>query len=312
MGDMSALVAVAAGQHGVFTTAQARACGFEGDAILRRVRSGQWIRPQRGVLAVNGHDLGWMGRLMAGCLATGGVASHRSVAVLQGFDGFRPGYLELTVERGHRGRRPGLLVHQSRDYDLRDETVIDGIPSTGVGRMLLDLGLKVSLERQADAIDEGIRRKLVTWPDLYEVLITHARRGRDGVGPFRAILDERYGSRVPESSWSRKVERLLVDGGLPRPELEYEVRTEGGSFLGRVDLAYPDEKIAIELQSKRWHLNDTGFERDAKRRNALQLAGWLVLEYTWRAYVDTPERIISEVKAHRRARLRQRPRSEDA
>lgn len=309
MGDIAALAAVANLQHGIFTLANARACGFEDSAIGRRVRSGQWVTVHRGVFTVGGHRLEWTGRLMAGCLVSGGVASHRSVAVLKGFDGFRPGPVELTVERGHRSRRSGLLVHQRKDYDLRDETVIDGIPSTGVGRMLLDLGLKVSLERQADAIDEGIRRKLVTWPDLYAVLITHARRGRDGVGPFRAILDERYGSRVPESSWSRKVERLLVDGGLPRPDLEYEVRTEGGFFLGRVDLAYPEEMIAIELQSKRWHLNDTGFERDAKRRNALQLAGWLVLEYTWRAYVDTPERIISEVKAHRRARLRQNPRN---
>ena len=45
----------------------------------------------------------------------------------------------------------------------------------------------------------------------------------------------------------------------------------------RIDLAYPDLKIAIECDGKLGHLNDAAFESDPKKRNALELDGWLVL-----------------------------------
>jgi hypothetical protein len=193
-----------------------------------------------------------------------------------------------------------VVVHRSLDYALREETVRQGLPVTGVGRLLLDIGLKVSVDRQADAIDEAIRRKLVTWPELYHVLVAHACRGRDGVGPFRAILDVRYGSKVPLSSWSRKAARLFVDAGLPEPQIEFRIETETGLLIAQVDLAYPEARLAIELQSKQFHLSDSAFERDAQRRNRLARHGWTLFEYTWRYYVEQPKAMVAEVRAHLR------------
>lgn len=37
------------------------------------------------------------------------------------------------------------------------------------------------------------------------------------------------------------------------PTLEHRVLDPSGHLVAQVDLAYPDELIAIELQSKRWH-----------------------------------------------------------
>jgi hypothetical protein len=160
--------------------------------------------------------------------------------------------------------------------------------------------LKVGIDRQADAIDEGIRRRLVTWPELYHVLVAHACRGRDGVGPYRAILEERYGSKVPLSSWSRRVARLFVAAGLPEPELEYVIRTESGIFIAQVDVAYPEARLAIELQSKAFHLNDSAFERDATRRNRIVRHGWTAFDYTWRYYVEQARAMVAEVRGHLR------------
>jgi hypothetical protein len=218
---------------------------------------------------------------------------------VRGFDGFGP-IRELTTPRSSRYRPEGTVVHRCLDYDLAEATVHQGFAVTGVARMLLDIGLKVPIERQADAIDEAIRRRLVDWPELYHVLIAHACRGRDGVGPFRAILDERYGTKVPLSGWSRKFSRLLTQHGLPAPELEYRITTETGLFIAQVDGAYPQARLAIELQSKAFHLNDSAFERDAQRRNRLLRHGWVVFDYTWRYYVEQSLAIVSEVRGHLR------------
>jgi very-short-patch-repair endonuclease len=70
----------------------------------------------------------------------------------------------------------------------------------------------------------------------------------------------------------------------------------------RIDLAYRELKIAIECLGKDGHLNDEAFEYDPVRRNALLLAGWVVLEVTWKRLTEEPENIVAEVRESIRLR----------
>ena len=92
---------------------------------------------------------------------------------------------------------------------------------------------------------------------------------------------------------------LLLDAGLPEPRYEYQVLDAAGAFIARVDLAYPERKVAIELDSVRWHLNRSSFEADPRRKNKLILAGWTVLTFTWSDYVDTPNALVRTVRDSR-------------
>jgi len=180
--------------------------------------------------------------------------------------------------------------------DRADITTRDRIPCTGLARTVLDLAAVVGPKRLEHTIDAVIRDRMLEWIDLYDVLVRHSRRGRDGCGRLRAILDVRYGDEsVPLSSWSRMVSDLLVDWGRPKPELEYRVLARDGSFVAQVDLAYAESKLAIELDSIRWHLNHESFRRDPRRRNKLILAGWTVLNFTWADYVDEPAQLCATV-----------------
>ena len=93
------------------------------------------------------------------------------------------------------------------------------------------------------------------------------------------------------------VARLLEDSGLPSPELEYPILAEGGRRIAQVDLAYPSARIAIELDSVRWHLDRRSFHRDRDRWNALTSAGWTPLLFTWAMYADTPTDLVATVRA---------------
>jgi very-short-patch-repair endonuclease len=96
------------------------------------------------------------------------------------------------------------------------------------------------------------------------------------------------------------VQALLSDAGLPEPVAEFPVEAGGGRY--RVDLAYPDALLAIELDDKETHLTDKAFEEDPIRENRLKLAGWLVLRYTWDGLVTDPNVIVGEVRAALRVR----------
>ena len=270
--DAAALVAR---QHGVFTTIQARSLGLSESTLRRRCAAGLLIRFQPGVLRHVAHPETWHTRLMAACLSTGGLASHRSGAILRRLDPVQGSVVEVSVETDTASSRRGVVLHHSSQMHLADATVIDGIPVTGMARTLLDLASVVPPRLLESAIDDALRRRLVTWPELYETLLRHAVRGRRGCRAMRRLLAERYGDDdVPLSNWSRDMARRLVDHGLPAPVLEHRIVDERGELMAQVDLAYPAQRVVIELQSKRWHLNHRNFDADPARWNRLTVLGW--------------------------------------
>jgi hypothetical protein len=232
----------------------------------------------------------------------GAVASHRSAAVLWELEGCRPGVPELTLPNGRRYRRPGVRTHESTDLHLVTVVRRRGIPTTPVARTLLDLGGVLHRDRVHVAIDHARRRRLTDWDALLTTLIDHARRGRNGVGTLRAILDDHYGEEAADSGFERLVIALLLAAGLPRPVLHHEVTVRGHTC--HIDLAYPDERIAIELDGLD-HLRPEVFEVDRPRQNSVVLDGWAVLRFTWRQYRDRPDEVVADVRqALVRARLR--------
>jgi very-short-patch-repair endonuclease len=58
----------------------------------------------------------------------------------------------------------------------------------------------------------------------------------------------------------------------------------------RFDLAFPDQKIAIECEGGIWsggrHVRGSGFEKDVEKYNAAALLGWTVLRFTGRMISD--------------------------
>jgi hypothetical protein len=196
-----------------------------------------------------------------------------------------------------------VTVHQSRDFDRRDETVIDGIPVTGLLRTVLDLGAVLGPKQVTQTVDHVLRTEQATLLELWDTYAQHRRRGRNGTGVLAAVLEGEQRMRgLPESYFERLVFELLVGANLPAPIPQHEVRDGRGKLLARVDLAYPEHKIAIELLGKQFHYTPKGFERDPERRNRLEVRGWIVLEFTWRRYVDAPNRLCHEVADALRSR----------
>jgi hypothetical protein len=284
-------------QHGVISRRQALDVGLSSRQIERLVRSGEWQRVDRGVYRHALVRRSWRADLVAACLISGGLASHRAAAALHGVHGIAQGVREIIVPRGWTREVPWLTVHESKQFALAEPLEIDGIPCTDLGRTVLDLGAVVDERRLDQAIDALVREKRIDLRTLATVWKVHSRRGRDGCGKLREALERRMGEGgIPRSQWSRDAADLLVAHQLPKPAFEYPVLSANGGFLGEVDLAYPEAKLAIELDSIRWHLSRVDFEDDAVRRNRMIVIGWQVLNFTYSEFRDHPTRVVQTVR----------------
>ncbi len=84
------------------------------------------------------------------------------------------------------------------------------------------------------------------------------------------------------------------------PVAQYRVHDRYG-FVARVDLAYPEARLAIEYDGL-WHAERRAFLDDRRRLNRLDAAGWLVVHVTVED-LRRPDLLIARVRALRAQRL---------
>ncbi len=127
------------------------------------------------------------------------------------------------------------------------------------------------------AFDRAVREGMTSWERTNDTLQRLARSGRPGVTKLREALHARVDTAFPESEQETALLALLVSNGLPEPQPQYSIYDESGTFLARVDAAYPGSRIAIEYDSDLHHSDTGALARDNVRRNRLIAAGWTVI-----------------------------------
>jgi hypothetical protein len=277
-----AIAAIARTQHGVFSIDVVRDLRVSKHEIRRRVADGTLIRRYDGVYMTAGAPRTWRSELLAACLAGGSraVASHRSAAALHDLPGSRTDITEITCPRWQRTIEVGLVVHESKVLHADLCTTVDNIPVTGVELTLLMLGAVCSPLTVEMALDVSLRRELVTYESIRAVLKRVGRRGRNGAGVLRAILDERVPEFVvPESPMETKLLRLLRELGFPAPVPQYNVWAHG-RFYGRLDAAYPEQRVGLEYQSYERHAGKLAVDHDNARRRRFKAIDWELVEVT--------------------------------
>ena len=64
-----------------------------------------------------------------------------------------------------------------------------------------------------------------------------------------------------------------------------------------VDIAFPEDRVAIEIDGWAFHTDHAAFQKDRRRQNALALNGWQVLRFTWLDVTEHPQRVLADIRA---------------
>lgn len=307
------LVRLAAGQGAHLSRSQARSAGLGDDGIKWRLRTGEWRRAAPGVYRVAllppmPDERLWVAYLAVGPTA---VVSHECAAARRGFRAVPKDLLVLTSGRGSHHRVPGAFVHQLLDVLPHHVQLLDGFRITTVPRTIVDCAATVSLVRLRSLTEQAINEKLTTVAAINGILVEIARRGKPGMRKMGAALAT-FGPAAPigDSELERVLLRAVLAAGNPSPvpQFAHPGRHPG---RGRVDFAYPDEKVILEADGRPWHQRIADLLRDRSRDNEAARAGWLTLRFLWEHLQSDPEDVgatVRDVLVDRRRSLVSNPR----
>ena len=195
--------------------------------------------------------------------------------------------------------RAGIAAHHVH-VDPHEVTVHQGLPVASGLRTAWGLAARCPPDEGVPIIDEMLHRRIIGSVDL-EVFAAGRRRWPGSAQARRVVaLSDEKAESPPESRV-----RLALDAAGIRPRTQVDVHDAAGRWIARVDMAYEDERVAVEYDGG-WHAEPGQLSRDRDRLNRLQAAGWTVVFVTapdlWRLHevVDRVQGAL--IRARARAR----------
>jgi predicted transcriptional regulator of viral defense system len=280
---------------GVLTRSAALAMGMPSATVQEWVEVGHLVAVGRGLYVLPGVLTAERTLLQAAVVALDAVVSHESAARIHGLDGINPTRVTVSVPVRRSNRFADVTVHQLTDVTPEHIMMVNGIPVTDPTRTIIDLAAVVKGKSLAACLDQAVRMGATTYEATAEMLETLARKGKPGVVKLRRVLEPRLGGHiVTESTLESRLLGVIADGGLPTPATQYRPPWLR-KVNGRVDLAYVEQEILIEGDSRRWHMTPDAFQLDKTRDNLAQLAGWISLRFTWDDITKRPEKIVAQI-----------------
>ncbi|MGH9272872.1 MAG: type IV toxin-antitoxin system AbiEi family antitoxin domain-containing protein, partial [Ilumatobacteraceae bacterium] len=233
---ITAVLDVAAQQHGVASLAQVRTCGLTRAQLRTALRHGVLVEVAPRVYAVGGSPPTIERAQFAGllCLGSDAVLSHEAAARLHGFDRSLPDVVEFTVPRRRHGVRAPFGVHTSSRLTGIDRVVVDTWPCTSATRTVIDLArLRISDRRLEAAIDSAVRSGASAPLVIVQRLEQLRGPGGWGARDLDRLLIDAGGHTVLE----RRFLSLMRSAGLPRPTTQLVHRRDGRT-VARVDFCF--------------------------------------------------------------------------
>jgi very-short-patch-repair endonuclease len=280
-------------QRGVVSHEQLLGAEVSEDQVTRWISAGRLHRVHEGIYAVGHRDLPRGGHFVAAVLAGGDEAalSHRSAAAHLGLLSWSPSEVDVMVPRGGERDRAGIRFHRPKIYDSEDRWVHDRIPCTTVARTLVDLGAVLRLPQLERAVEQAELLRILDVKAVADVLARISRPR--GVRNLRCCLGaERLDASLTQSNLERRFLRLCLNAGLTRPTLQQPIELAPGRWH-KVDFAWPDIRLAIEVDGGAVHGTRAAARRDRRLDREIRAGGWRVERFMEDDVVDTPDLVLA-------------------
>jgi len=218
--------------------------------------------------------------------------SHHTAAALRRLPVPDEPTVHVVVRHGKRTDIGGIRAHQGfRDEDVRH---VEGRPLTSVERTFLDLAPMLGHVDLVILGDAALNRACTTEQALTEAVEqAGARRGLRRAREVLPMLEP-----PAESPMETRLRLVLVFGGLPRPVANLAVFDEYGQWVGRPDLQYPAQRIAIQYEGKHHRRETRQYESDIMGDEVLSNLGWVIIKITAADVFVRPQVTVERVRRH--------------
>jgi hypothetical protein len=285
---VDAALALLARQFSLLTRRQWLASGLSDRQLDHAIKTRAVGVVHPGVYRLRGAHVCFEQEVLAACLATGGVASHRCAAYLWKLRKFERPVVEVLVVSGHAPTLGGVQVRRTGRLDPSEKTHLGPIPLTTQARTLLDL-VSVTPQLVEGALDGALHRRKVTLRAIENVLERAGRRHKHYRSLAPLVAERRAGRRPTESELEDDLLAVLRRYGLPEPVPQYPYRGR------RIDFAYPELVLGVEANSVAAHAAKEDVQRNAEKAN--DLLEWWILYFTYDDVHGAPTEVARRVEA---------------
>ena len=267
-------------QLGLVTGNQLIALGWSHNAVVHLVRRGHLIRVRHRVYRTAGSAMTADQAILAAVLAAGerALLSHASGARHWGFTTIpKPDKIHVLTDSWSQPRLEGVQGHRTIWLPDGHRTRHRSIPIAIAERVLVDYCGLVDSKALRAAVNDGLRRKIVTLPRLTRVVDEVPSSGRRSIVPMVELLATKVAGYDPGGSDPEidLVEDLVV-AGFPRPSQQVRVEHDGHTMF--IDVGWPELRVGYEYDSLEYH--EHRFHEDRDRLRRLKRAGWDVWPIT--------------------------------
>lgn len=193
-----------------------------------------------------------------------------------------PRQITVTIPRRMHLRAPPGMVLLRRDLDAADIGWVRDLRVATPAFAALETA--VLLPQGSTFLDRVLQRH-VPFPEIYRCYCRNlGRRGSAQAGRMLAAAADRA-----DSDAERRLVTLLRAAGITGWVLGYPF----GPWT--IDLAFPDVRVAIEVDGWAWHVDADRFRNDRRKGNAIVRARWILLRFTWHDLHTRPAEVIAEI-----------------
>jgi hypothetical protein len=254
--------------------------GLSSSAIGRLTSDRRLLKVLPGVYRLASTPDAFVSRCFATQLWAGdvGFVSSWSAARLRGLRKMSAERIHFTVPWEHSRRSPDWIhLDRSKWYDNRDrETLDSGLVVATPLRMMFGLAADLNQYRFNRAAEDAWHLGLTNPGAMSVYLQNHRCRGKDGVTTMQSFVDVAMTRARPAQSGLEQEFIEAFEKILPPVVRQFELTIPSGEVV-KLDIAWPDIRLAVEPGSSWFHGGDAAQARDHDRDLGCNEVGWMIV-----------------------------------
>jgi predicted transcriptional regulator of viral defense system len=273
--------------------------------IRAMVQQGALLTPERGVY-LSKELAEWFQLLPGGAtavramaavarLSAGTVVSHQTAAQLHCLDLLTESQRVVTLTRppgvGSKSGRRDVRVHTAA-LPVGHVGALLAIPVTTVARTVVDLARELDFASGVVVADSALHQHLASKRELSQVL-AYCRQW-PGAQKAARVID--FADGLAESVLESIARVLFQKLGFPPPELQVEIRNDGG-LIGRVDFLWRQFRTIAEVDGAlKYNADPRRARMQLRRDKELRTAGYEVEHFDWREITQRQQEVDSSLR----------------